>query len=419
MKSSLILESAGTLNPVVGGFNAIVGATASVGADGRQLSTAVSGVGVVGSIASFLAGRVGVAGVLAETGASAFLTTQSAMDPDRHELGKFIQSASTLANMVSVVLPQARVVALGLSVASLGVEVYEAKQKQKRDPRTRTGFEAARNHVQRRDPLMLDLDGDGIELLAADGRVQFDHDADGITTGTGWVAGDDGLVVRDLNGNGTIDSGRELFGVDTRMADGDWAPDGFQALADLDSNGDGKFNASDAEFGNVKIWRDTSRDGISQTGELYTFGQLGISEINLVPTNTTSIVDSTGNAIDAQGTYTRTDGQTRTAAQIDFVEEPFYSTFVAPLTDNTGAPIAISPTAAALPDLEGSGMVRTLQQAATLSRSRNGKCNLFPSPNRSLLRRRSAKPKKRILCSSSEVPNRNRTQVRYGYGRSV
>ncbi|MBK7897915.1 MAG: hypothetical protein IPJ99_00310 [Betaproteobacteria bacterium] len=69
----------------------------------------------------------------------------------------------------------------------------------------------------RRDPLALDLDGDGIETVGATGAnvVLFDHDGDGLKTGTGWVKADDGLLVLDRNANGTIDTGAELFGVDT------------------------------------------------------------------------------------------------------------------------------------------------------------------------------------------------------------
>ncbi|HEZ1705990.1 TPA: iron-regulated protein FrpC, partial [Neisseria meningitidis] len=64
------------------------------------------------------------------------------------------------------------------------------------------------------DPLALDLDGDGIETVATKGfsGSLFDHNRDGIRTATGWVAADDGLLVRDLNGNGIIDNGAELFG---------------------------------------------------------------------------------------------------------------------------------------------------------------------------------------------------------------
>ena len=79
---------------------------------------------------------------------------------------------------------------------------------------------AAQNYViPRRDPLVLDLDGDGLELISANGTVLFDHNADGIKTGTGWAAPNDGLLVRDLNGNGLIDCGRELFSIGTFYAD--------------------------------------------------------------------------------------------------------------------------------------------------------------------------------------------------------
>ena len=55
------------------------------------------------------------------------------------------------------------------------------------NPSTNTRFQDAQNYViPRRDPLVLDLDGDGIELIAANGTVLFDHNADGIKTGTGW-----------------------------------------------------------------------------------------------------------------------------------------------------------------------------------------------------------------------------------------
>ncbi|WP_325123640.1 thrombospondin [Francisella tularensis] len=62
--------------------------------------------------------------------------------------------------------------------------------------------------VIRRDPLTLDLDGDGIETVSADGSVLFDSNADGIKRGTGWVGADDGLLVRDIDGSGTIDNGQ-------------------------------------------------------------------------------------------------------------------------------------------------------------------------------------------------------------------
>ena len=95
------------------------------------------------------------------------------------------------------------------------------------------------------DPLALDLDGDGIETRGADGTVLFDHNGDGIRTGTGWVRSDDGLLVLDRNSNGTIDTGAELFGVHTVKADGTQASDGFDAQSDL---GNGNTQTASATF---------------------------------------------------------------------------------------------------------------------------------------------------------------------------
>ena len=130
-------------------------------------------------------------------------------------------------------------------------------------------YRDAKNWRQPIDPLMLDLDGDGLELKPADGSILFDHDADGIKTGTGWIGADDGILVRDLNGDGKIATGRELFGTETLKSNGQKAKDGFDALADLDSNHDGNFTSADAAWSQVKVWRDLNQNGVTDTGELF------------------------------------------------------------------------------------------------------------------------------------------------------
>ena len=124
------------------------------------------------------------------------------------------------------------------------------------DPTANTDYQSALNFIQRYDPLTLDLDADGIETTSANTGITFDFDGDGLRTGTGWVKGDDGFLVLDRNGNGTIDTGRELFGVDTVKRNGQKAVNGFDALSDLDSNADGVFDAKDAQFANVRVWED-------------------------------------------------------------------------------------------------------------------------------------------------------------------
>jgi hypothetical protein len=119
------------------------------------------------------------------------------------------------------------------------------------------------------DPLVLDLDGDGIETIgiSATFHVLFDSDGDGVKTATGWIKGDDGLLVLDRNGNGTIDNGNELFG-DQTIVNGKKATSGFDALRSEDTNKDGVFDANDTNFSNVRVWQDKNSDGVSDSGLL-------------------------------------------------------------------------------------------------------------------------------------------------------
>ena len=79
------------------------------------------------------------------------------------------------------------------------------------------------------------------------------------------LCADDGILVRDINGNGLIDSGRELFGDETLLANGQKAAHGFAALRELDTGSaatpggavvganDGIFDAKDAQYANLRI----------------------------------------------------------------------------------------------------------------------------------------------------------------------
>lgn len=223
-------------------------------------------------------------------------------------------------------------------------------------------FDNAKKFIPRRDPLVLDLDGDGIETVAATGAILFDHDGDGIRSGTGWIARDDGMLVLDRNGNGLIDNGGELFGADTVLSDDSKAASGFAALADLDSNEDGVFDAGDSEFADVRVWRDLNQDGISQAGELFTLDQLGIASINLTPSTTVDLDLGNGNVVDNRGTFTRADGTTGLAGDLLLAMSHFFSDFTGALE-----PVAVTDEAKRIPGLKGSGAVRDLVEAASLS----------------------------------------------------
>ncbi|MFO0107423.1 MAG: calcium-binding protein [Burkholderiales bacterium] len=239
----------------------------------------------------------------------------------------------------------------------------DPKDKKKKRPGIGDGGGDAGNDAtapQLRDPLVLDLDGDGIETVGTDGGsvILFDHDADGVKTGTGWVKSDDALLVLDLNGNGTIDSGRELFGVDTLKRNGQLATDGFDAIRDLDANNDRKINAADSVFANLRIWRDLNQDGISQANELSTLNQNNIIEIGL-DANAARINHGNGNVQTATGFYTRSNGTKGIVANLDFKVDNFNREFTVEI-------VPVDPVNA-VPNLKGSGRVRDLSDAMTLS----------------------------------------------------
>lgn len=218
----------------------------------------------------------------------------------------------------------------------------------------------------RRDPLVFDLDNDGLETtgINAASPILFDHDGDGIKTATGWVNADDAFLVLDRNGNGTIDTGRELFGDSTPLAGGGTAADGFAALAQEDTNADGVVNANDARFDQLRLWRDLNQDGISQANELSTLAANGIVSITVAKTEHTQVLPN-GNQLGDLGSYTRSDGSvgglgevTADLADIDLIEDTFHREFA--------DTIPLTALAETLPEMQGSGQVRDLREAMSL-----------------------------------------------------
>ncbi len=247
---------------------------------------------------------------------------------------------------------------------NLGSQFYDYLHACQVSDSTPTSFAAASIYVTpvRLDPLVLDLDGDGIETLPINTTtpVMFDLDNSGVKKSVGWIKADDGFLVMDRNGNGTIDTGAELFGDATPLSGGGTATDGFAALAQFDTNLDGQMTASDSAFANLRVWRDLNQNGLSEAGELSTLAALNITSINVAASSHTITV-ANGNLITDQGSYTRGDGtvgtagETANSADVQLATDPFHTTFTTPLT--------LTAQAFTLPDMNGSGQVRNLREA--------------------------------------------------------
>jgi hypothetical protein len=164
--------------------------------------------------------------------------------------------------------------------------------------------------------LVLDLDGNGVQTLDVNEGVQFDLLNTGSKQTVGWLSKQDGLLAMDLNGDGRINSGAELFGDQTVLADGTLATDGWVALSAQDSNTDGKIDAQDANFKQLRVWVDANSNGMTDAGEMSTLAESGIVSIDLNHMGGT--INQNGNLLLTGSSFKTTDG-----AQHDIVDVGF------------------------------------------------------------------------------------------------
>jgi VCBS repeat-containing protein len=161
------------------------------------------------------------------------------------------------------------------------------------------------------DPIILDLDGNGFTFAPlGDGRA-FDIDGDGAVDQLAWNTSGDGLLALDLNGNGSIDDGTELF---TPSFGGGGHGSGAEALASLDGNGDGRIDAADQAFAQLVLWRDTNADGRSDAGEIVSLASQGITALETSTDAADEVMD--GQEVLGKGSFIRSDGSSGTYIEI-------------------------------------------------------------------------------------------------------
>ncbi|MCA9806565.1 MAG: hypothetical protein KC476_01290 [Cyanobacteria bacterium HKST-UBA06] len=141
-------------------------------------------------------------------------------------------------------------------------------------------------------PYVIDFNGDGV---ATSDQIRTVGD-----NNMAWLAvnqnTDDAVLLNDVNGNGQIDSMAEL--VSARRED---TVDGQQSLGELDDNGDGKVDAADKGFANLKLWFDKDGNGRVDAGELVALADKGVASFNVDYVENRDLSQSTGFMADEFG----------------------------------------------------------------------------------------------------------------------
>jgi hypothetical protein len=167
-------------------------------------------------------------------------------------------------------------------------------------------------------PVVLDLDGDGVELVDASAGAQYDTNDDGTRERLGWAGKDDGLLAIDLDGDGKITGAKELSFAMHTAEQGDTDLQGLAKV--FDSNKDGVLDSNDKAFDKFRIWQDKDGDGISDKGEVKTLSEMGIKSIGVV-SDGKAYMDA-GNTVHGTASYTKLDGTTRSVGDVDFKIAP-------------------------------------------------------------------------------------------------
>ena len=142
-------------------------------------------------------------------------------------------------------------------------------------------------------PILLDLDGNGIQLADLTCSTVFMAGDEGLEHRTAWAGAGDGVLFYDTDGDDKISDIREYVFTE-------WDPTAKDDLAALrsrfDDNGDGKLTGTELNGFKVMV------TGANGALTAMTLAELGITQINLTE-DTTHIEMPDGSVITGQGTF--------------------------------------------------------------------------------------------------------------------
>jgi len=140
-------------------------------------------------------------------------------------------------------------------------------------------------------------------------KYQFDIDANGTLDQISFAGLGSGFLALDLNKDGIINDGKELFGPNSG--------NGFSDLANYDMDKNGWIDENDTIYEKLRIWTKDAEGN----DHLFALGEKGIGAIYLGNVNTSFALKNTSNQLDAQlqktGIFLRENGTAGTVQHID------------------------------------------------------------------------------------------------------
>ena len=161
------------------------------------------------------------------------------------------------------------------------------------------------------DPLVINLDTNVASV--SDQKFFFDLDADGKEESISGLHPGSGYLALDINGNGIIDDGKELFGT----ASGD----GFLDLAKYDDDGNGWIDEKDAIFEKLLIWA-TDENGNSELYHLKEkdVGALYLGRVSTEHSLNDPLTNRANGVIRSSGLFLYENGTAGTLQQLDLAQ---------------------------------------------------------------------------------------------------
>jgi hypothetical protein len=126
-------------------------------------------------------------------------------------------------------------------------------------------------------PIVIDLDGDGVEFIGPDEGYSLDMTDSGVANITAFAAPDDAVLVFDADHNGLVSNSREFMFADYLEG----ASTDLEGLRFFDSNNDGFLSIADNLYSDFHLWQDANLNGEVDTGEFMSLSEAGLLSIGL------------------------------------------------------------------------------------------------------------------------------------------